>query len=1157
MGAGCPGCLFQLGLFEGEADVLALVEPWADAGGPAEPVTGRRIGRYELLAEIGRGGMGVVYRARQPGLDREVAVKVLASGPFAARQFVDRLRTEAAVLSRLHHPGIVTVHEVGVADGQPFLVMELVPGGSLAEQVAERPLPPKAAAELVWRVALAIQHAHAAGVWHRDLKPGNILLGADGRPCVTDFGLAKLADTDSGLTLSGQTLGTPGYLAPEQVDSSLHEIGPWTDVYALGAVLYHLLTGRPVFKAASVRETFHQTLASEPAPPRTLNPGVPPDLEVICLKCLAKEPARRYPTAAALAEDLQRHLHGRPILARPISAPARLGRWGRRNPVLASVSAVLLAGAVVSFITVSWLWRRAETHADIATRTLAHLQRERVADLFEADRVRPALGQLSELLRENPSDRLAAARAVSALTWRNHPLPERRLVGHTAAVTMLDVNTNGTVVVSGSRDGTARIWNLGEPALPPVVITHSAPLTVARLSPDGRQVLTAGDDGTARLWNRHRGTPERTFTHAGKINAAGFSPDGRHLLTAGADGMVRVWNVTGDGEPVVCRLAGPVYVARFDPSGQRLVAGSRDSSAQIFEARTGLPLGPGLLHEQRVVDAAFSPDGRQVATASWDGQVKLWEASTGTLLDQSQRSSSWVITLAFSPDGDRLLYGGAQASAHLWRPQETPTAVQTWRHDQAVIASAFSPDGESLLSVGQDGRVQVRDAEGRELLTGPLIHAHPLTAAVFVQGDRQVLSADDQGGMTLWDIRPGMARPVRLEHVQARNAEWSADGSRLLTAGDDRVARVWEVATGRLVFATRPLSVNLVSATLSSDGGHLLVTARDGGNLLWNLRSGDARELLPRHRRGMWHGIFSPNSRLAATISWDGDARVWAVTTGREVVPPLVHGAPLASVAFDPASRRLATGDRSGGVRLWDLEAGVPIGPPLTHQDEVLSVEFSPAGRSLLTASLDRTVRLWETDSGECRLVLKHDSGVSLASFSPDGRWIATAAKDRSVRLWDADSGEPVSPPLMHDGNVVALDFDLAGRRLATAASDRTVRFWDSATGYSLGDPLRHEAQVLTAQFSPDGRQVLSCAEDGSILLWPVAELPVPVPGWFPELLDWLADHGSSGAGRDQLLDAVMRGDPRDPWTAWGREFLADRRNGHGAVSSEAPAGRD
>lgn len=1156
-GAGCPGCLLQLGLFEGEADVLTPMEPWTDAGGAGEPVIGRRVGRYELLAEIGRGGMGVVYRARQPGLDREVAVKVLASGPLAARGFVDRLRTEAAVLGRLHHPGIVTVHEVGVADGQPFLVMELVPGGSLAEQVAERPLPPAAAAELVFQVALAIQHAHAAGVWHRDLKPGNILLGADGRPRVTDFGLAKLADTDSGLTHSGQALGTPGYLAPEQVDSSQHEIGPWTDVYALGAVLYHLLTGRPVFKAASVRETFHQTLASEPATPRALNPGVPADLEVICLKCLAKEPARRYPTAAALSEDLRRHLDGRPILARPISAPARLGRWGRRNPVLASVSAALLAGAVGSLITVSWLWRRAETQAEIATRTLAHLQRERVTDLLEADRVRPALSRLSELLRKNPTDRLAAARAVSALTWRNHPLPERHFAGHTAAVVMLEVNTNGTIAVSGSRDGTARIWNLSEPALPPVVLTNSAPLTVVRLSPDGRLVLTAGDDGAARLWDRHRGTLERMFMHAGKISAAGFSPDGRHLLTAGEDGMVRVWAVTGDGEPVVCRMAEAVYVARFDPSGGRLVAGSRDSSAQIFDARTGLPLGPKLLHEQRVVDAAFSPDGRQVATASWDGHVKLWEAATGKLLAQPPGSSSWVICLAFSPDGDRLLYGGALASAHLWRPQDSPTAVQSWRHDQAVIATAFSPDGESLLSVGQDGRVQVRDGEGRGLLTLPLTHAHPLTAAVFVHEGRRVLSADDQGGVMLWDIRPGTPSPVRLEHPQATRAEWSADGSRLLTAGDDRVARVWEVATGRLVLATRPLSANLVSATLSPDGGHVLVTARDGGNLLWSLQTGEVRELLPRHRRGMWHGLFSPNSRLAATISWDGDARVWAVATGRESIPPLSHEAPLASVAFDPASRRLATGDRSGGVRLWDLETGAPVGMPLAHQDEVLSVEFSPDGRSLLTASLDRTVRLWEADSGRCRFVLKHDSGVARAAFSPEGRWIATAAKDRSVRLWDAGSGQPVSPPLMHGGNVVVFDFDPAGRRLATAATDGAVRVWDSATGYSLGEPLRHDGQVTTVQFSPDGRQLLSCSDDGSILLWPAVELPVPVPGWFPELLDWLTDHGSTGAGRDQLLEAVTRGDPRDPWTAWGRGFLADRRNGPGAVPPGVPAGGD
>ena len=289
-----------------------------------------------LEGEIGRGGMGVVYRGRQPALDRVVAVKVIRGGGYAGAAERSRFRTEALATARIPHPNIVTIHGSGEAQGLPYLVLEYLDGGSLADRLRGEPQEPRRAAELVRTLAGAVEAAHDRGVVHRDLKPRNIVFTADGTPKITDYGLAKLLDTDLGPTLSGQSPGTPSYMAPEQAGARPGSIGPATDIHALGAILYELLTGRPPFRGASVAETLEQVRSQDPVPPGRLRPKLPRDLETICLKCLAKEPARRYPSARALADDLGRFLDGRPIVARRLRWHQRLWRWCRRRPALAA-----------------------------------------------------------------------------------------------------------------------------------------------------------------------------------------------------------------------------------------------------------------------------------------------------------------------------------------------------------------------------------------------------------------------------------------------------------------------------------------------------------------------------------------------------------------------------------------------------------------------------------------------------------------------------------------------------------------------------------------------------------------------------------------------------------------------------------------------------
>jgi serine/threonine protein kinase len=322
----------------------------------------RSFGDYESLEEIAQGGMGVIYKARQKSLNRTVAVKMVAGVERANDSAVRRFRAEAEVVAQLQHPGIVSIYEVGQHEGQPYFSMEYVAGTSLAELARKNPLPAREVAEYIRQSAEAVEYAHGHGVLHRDLKPSNLLLDTTGRVRITDFGLAKLGDSGTHLTTTGEVLGTPSYMPPEQAAGRNHEIGPSSDVYGLGAVLYELLTGRAPHRAATAVETLRQVQDIDPVPPRRLNPAVPRDLETIALKCLQKRTIDRYASAADLAADLGRYLRGEPILARPATAVARLWRWCRRKPVVASLSAAVLALAVAVTViaTVAAIWLRDE-----------------------------------------------------------------------------------------------------------------------------------------------------------------------------------------------------------------------------------------------------------------------------------------------------------------------------------------------------------------------------------------------------------------------------------------------------------------------------------------------------------------------------------------------------------------------------------------------------------------------------------------------------------------------------------------------------------------------------------------------------------------------------------------------------------------------------
>jgi WD40 repeat protein/HEAT repeat protein len=1064
-------------------------------GAPARPAvpplsTIKYFGDYELLEEIARGGMGVVYRAKQVSLNRVVAVKLILAGEFAGGRDVRRFRAEAEAAASLDHPNILPIYEVGEHAGQQYFSMKLVSGGSLADRLARKPAAPaRELVALVAKVCQAVHYAHQRRILHRDLKPSNILLDADGTPYVTDFGLAKKVDAPSELTQSGALVGTPTYMPPEQARGE-KQVTTAADVYSLGAILYECLTGRPPFRADSVLDTVLQVIDKEPDHPRSVNPSADRDLSVIALKCLGKDPARRYPSAAALADDLDRWAGGEPIVARPVPAWEKGWKWARRRPAAAALlltSALALAGGVagLALSNARIAEKQRETDAALRDRIQAlkdadeALRREQDARTDVADALEKVKEQQTQTKAALAAERRAAYLsdiALAANEWAgNRPIRSAQLldgcpadlrdwewhhlqrVAHAAerefgdlrgATTLHGFTPDGKRFLTAEPSG-VRLRDFATGEVVREFVGHQYSVNAAALSPDGKRAASSASEvisfgGNAKteiiVWDAEAGRPLRKIGADAKgASSLALSPDGKLLAAFCGDSSVRLW--ADEGQKEVHRWTMPADLAvnlgttlAFSPDGKQLAAGGMTTVVWDLGTKAAVRTLTG---ESR---PALSPDGKQLATVRNTTELVVRDAGTGAEQLAQRIDAPMLSQLVFSPDGKRVAVGGMDGIVRVWEVA-AKAELQVIRGQQGwLMGLAFSPDGTRLVtSVGDPVTELLGELMGRTA-TPPAVR--------------------------VWDVARG--QDYRL--LPKADKAFAAHPSRPEVAvASGKEVTFYDPSTGARLRSFAAAPVDVTQLAYSPDGATLAVA--------WSVPPKQGQELSPGFRQT--HPVKEPHR-----------VQLLDAATGKPKADPHAQETSVGALLFSPDGSLLATSGWGKALTLLDAATGKATATLEGVEGGATHLAFGPGGMLVRASTgsvhggnmeptkyFDGQAEVWDVPARKRLRTLAPGKGFCHAiAVSPDGKLLAAAVGD-GLTLTHLDTGERKSLPTAAH----SLTFSPDGQRLA-AATPVGVKFWDPASGrdiLTLGGKWSSPGNTSRVAFARPAGLVLVNESDG------------------------------------------------------------------------------
>jgi WD40 repeat protein len=964
------------------------------------------VGRYEIVGEIARGGMGVVYRATDRGLNREVAVKVVRAVFHNSAAAVRRFNDEATITGQLQHPGIPPVHEVGtLPDGSPFLAMKLVKGRTLDEWLKARPDPAADRGRFVAifeQICQAVGYAHAHQVIHRDLKPANVMVGAFGEVQVMDWGLAKVlsgaaatrggaddpdatlgtviasARDDSEGTQAGSLLGTPAFMAPEQAMGAIDEVDARSDVFGLGAILCVILTGRPPYVGTDAEDTRKLAVRAklDDTSHRLDGCGAEPELVALCKRCLSAEKADRPADAGELADavaDLRSAAEERAKQAEldrvKAEGEARTRRMAeekaaeqrkRRRVQLVLAGAVpllVLAGTAGAGLAALWqVAEREKTSAETARGEAETARDGQKAAREEAEQARDGERQARERLEVVEYGR---SMQVAHQEWRENNVAATR--------TLLD-----------GADPKLRGWEwhyldrISDTSLF-TLRGHTSGLSAVSWSPDGSRVVTGSEDKTAKVWDVKTGAEGLTLNgHTGEVSAVSWSPDGSRVLTGSLDKTAKVWDAKTGAEVLTLRgHTREVLAVSWSPDGSRLVTGSEDKTAKVWDAKTGAEVFTLKGHTNTVLAVLWSPDSSRLLTGSWDQTAKVWDAKTGAEVLALKGHTGEVSAVSWSPDGSRVLTGSVDNTAKVWDAKTGAEVLTLKGHTSGLSAVSWSPDESRVLTGSFDTTAKVWDAKtGAEVLT---LKGH-------------------------------------TDRVLA--VSWSPDGSRVLTGSNDKTAKVWDAKTRAEGLTVQGHTDRVLAVSWSPDGSRVLTASEDKTAKVWDTKTGAEVLTLKGHTSGLSAVLWSPDESRVLTGSFDTTAKVWDAKTGAEVLTLKGHTGRVLAASWSPDGSRVLTASEDKTAKVWDTKSGTKVLTLRGHTGWVFAASWSPDGTRLLTGSLDSTAKVWDAKSGTEVLTLRgHTSFVLAASWSPDGSRVLTSSWDKTAKVWDARPLRDTRPP--------------------------------------------------------------------------------------------------------------------------------------------------